>query len=401
MTPDVSQTLPTNREFLDEALIRLRRLTRASKVVLFGLDSTQRKINVVAENGTGKLSEDALVDLIHSPVRDVVEDHELIRIGNARLMETRTRYLLPLLQFTSCFGVPVPGYLAEGYAVFIFHRQANAFDKAHEEYVQASALKLGALLERQQLQDRAAEIQGLMLIGQLSRGLVHEINHQLGFTNLALGNLDEQLARIERLSSDSPELVEEELPQVRETLNHLAQSIRSLTGTTKLFGRFTIQRQEELLLLDDVIQEVVELVLDMANLAHVTIEVQPPPKLLFTRVQATRVQQIMVNIVLNAVQQIALVRPREGGRVRIRMGQKHRDQKIMLQVSVEDDGPGVHRRLWGRIFDLAVTTRDEEGSGLGLYITRSLAEALGGHVYVDESHILWGTKFVVELPFKL
>ena len=83
------------------------------------------------------------------------------------------------------------------------------------------------------------------------------------------------------------------------------------------------------------------------------------------------------------------------------MGHERRGQDIVLQISVEDDGPGIHHRLWERIFEMGFTTRRGEGSGLGLYVTRGLVETLGGRVYVAESHILWGTTFVVELPFKI
>lgn len=46
------------------------------------------------------------------------------------------------------------------------------------------------------------------------------------------------------------------------------------------------------------------------------------------------------------------------------------------------------------------TTRSD-GSGLGLYLSRTLIEAQGGHLYVASSHLLWGTRFVVELPARI
>jgi signal transduction histidine kinase len=46
------------------------------------------------------------------------------------------------------------------------------------------------------------------------------------------------------------------------------------------------------------------------------------------------------------------------------------------------------------------TTR-KDGSGLGLFIARSLIESQGGRVYVEASHILWGTTMAVELPYRI
>ena len=88
---------------------------------------------------------------------------------------------------------------------------------------------------------------------------------------------------------------------------------------------------------------------------------------------------------------------REGGRVLIRATLQALPNNL-LQIGVEDDAAGVHRELWERIFELGFTTRSEGGSGLGLYITRSLVEALGGRVYISDSIMLWGTTFMIELP---
>ncbi len=46
---------------------------------------------------------------------------------------------------------------------------------------------------------------------------------------------------------------------------------------------------------------------------------------------------------------------------------------------------------------MGMTTR-EDGSGLGLYIARALVEDMNGRIYVEESRMLLGTTFVVELP---
>jgi two-component system, NtrC family, sensor kinase len=102
-------------------------------------------------------------------------------------------------------------------------------------------------------------------------------------------------------------------------------------------------------------------------------------------------------VVINAIQQISLIKG-QGGHILICARPWQADGKDLIRIEVEDDGPGLHRELWERVFELGFTTRRKEGSGLGLYITRSLAEALGARVLVSESFILWGTTFVIELP---
>jgi two-component system NtrC family sensor kinase len=67
-------------------------------------------------------------------------------------------------------------------------------------------------------------------------------------------------------------------------------------------------------------------------------------------------------------------------------------------IRVADDGPGIHRQHFDQIFSLGFTTRRQEGTGLGLYITRGLVESMGGKISLAESVILIGTTFTIELP---
>jgi signal transduction histidine kinase len=111
-----------------------------------------------------------------------------------------------------------------------------------------------------------------------------------------------------------------------------------------------------------------------------------------------QIQQVLLNLLINAIQQISLLRPADGGRVQLWARQIEHNNRDLIQIGVVDDGPGIHRRLWEMVFELGFTTRREGGSGLGLYITRSLVENLGGRIFVAESAMLWGSTVVVELP---
>jgi signal transduction histidine kinase/predicted RNA-binding protein with RPS1 domain len=384
-----------------DSLQRLRRSTGATKVVLFALESAQRKVVVVAESGRDPLQPDALATLIHSPVRDVAEDRLRVRLEDASGSgAARFRYLIPLLPFASCIGVPVPGAFRQQYALFLFYSRSLALGTVHEQYAQATAIAVGALLERQQFQAQAIELQRLALLGQLTRALVHEVDHQLSPINFALDALQIQCATIERLAAQSPDQIESEVRQAADMLADLAQGARALTDTARLFGRMARSGQEQIVRPDEIVQEVLDLLHDTADRAHVIVSMESPPGLIFTRAQLSHIQQALLNILLNAIQQIQEARPKDGGHIRIRFARAERDERPLLQVYMEDDGPGIHRQLWERIFELGFTTRNG-GSGLGLYITRSLAEAMGGRVYVSESHIMWGTTFAIELPFQL
>jgi signal transduction histidine kinase/predicted RNA-binding protein with RPS1 domain len=388
---------PQQRQ-LAECLARLCATTTAEKAVIFMLDAAQREVRIVAEAGLAVLNEAAIIDLIHSPVRDVAEDRQLFRVEDAQQTEARVRYLKPLLAFRSGLGLPLPTQLPEHYALFLFSSRRRAFSELHEEHATATALATGVLLEREQFQQHIQEMQLLALLGQLSRALVHELNHQLSPINFVLDNAVRQFGIIEHGLMRSPQTAEPDIREMHEIFRDLVKSVHSLTETARTFGRITMQTKEQAVDLGDVIMESVQLLRDMADRAHVRLAIDIPEHLPLARLHAVQFQQILLNITINAIQQIELVRPTGGGRVLISVAQHTSDQRHVFQLRIEDDGPGIHRQLWQRIFDLGFTTRTEGGSGLGLYITRSLVEALNGRAAIEQSYILWGTTLIIELP---
>ncbi len=230
---------------------------------------------------------------------------------------------------------------------------------------------------------------------------MHEINHQLSPISFVIGDLEDQCNRLDHHNYDSVMEVKADLHTSRDSLHNLSSAVRNLISTARMFHQMTVKSAEQIVKLDTAADEVVRLLRDQADRSRVILEVIPLEQVLFTRVHAAQIQQILLNVILNAIQQVALARSKQGGQVRVRFGQKTQGTATLLQVYVDDDGPGIHRRLWEKIFDLGFTTRQNEGSGLGLYISRSLVEAIGGRIYVAESCLLWGTTFVIELPSRL
>ena len=65
-----------------------------------------------------------------------------------------------------------------------------------------------------------------------------------------------------------------------------------------------------------------------------------------------------------------------------------------VEISVQDDGPGVDADLKDRLFDVGASSRG--GTGLGLGISQRVARSMGGSVHVGEAEV--GARFVVSLP---
>jgi len=391
--------MPTSKQALARILKQLHKATGAKKVVLFALDRQQRAISVLEEYGRVKLNGTARIDLVHSPVRDVAEDGYVIRVEDVRNVEPQVRKLRPLLSFRSCLGMPVPvDNEQQGYALFLFYKRPESFDSSVEKLANFAALALGALLENQQWFERTRDLQRMSLIGHLTSNLVHEINHQLSPTGFALSSLRdlcEQLYREIRHQNSHPEPL---VIEARTILDGLSKSVRRLMDTARGFGKLTIKDETELLRIDVLVADIIGLVKDVASRHRVRIHFHSPERILLVEVRSSHLQQVLLNVLLNAIQQIALLRPQEGGQVQIRVSPRQQNGRTLLAIEIEDDGPGIHHRLWQDIFRQGFTTREGEGSGLGLSIARRLLEDMHGNIRVAESAILWGSTFVVELP---
>lgn len=100
------------------------------------------------------------------------------------------------------------------------------------------------------------------------------------------------------------------------------------------------------------------------------------------------IEQALMNIILNA----AFAMSDHGI---LRMGTERTASGVRLYVS--DTGPGISQEVVARLFEPFYTTKGEEGTGLGLYVTRQIAEAHGGNVEVS-SQVGKGTTMSLNFP---
>ncbi len=392
------------RSQLAKVIERLWRVTRVDLVVLFELDPAHRTVRIVEQHGRPALQAAALPVLIHSPVRDVAEDGLLMRAANAdEAARPRFRHLAAHHRFASCLGLPVSVTLPNRYALFLFSDQPNlAVNASVEEFASASAIAAAAWLERDASMQQTAESQRLELLGQLGRTLVHEINNQVQNIPWAAAKLPGYLAQVNQLVGTNPARAQEVLTEANQLLQEVSLEVNRLANIAKPFTGLARLDHQESLLLDRIVEEAASVVQDTAQRANVTLTVESLAPFAYMRGQETALHQILVNLLLNAVQQIELMRGRGGGRVEIRLTAGQCDDRPVYWISIEDDGPGIHGRLWEkpgkeRIFEIGYSTRPG-GSGVGLSVARNLIERMAGRISVVESWLGWGSTFLIELP---
>lgn len=365
---------------LQVALTKLAAMSHAEKCVLFFRDPVSQKISILEEVGPIGLQEQALYELKESPVKDVILEREGTMEGYAT-KNKRFDKLLKLLPFESCIGVPVEEMGEVHHALFFFHRKQNAFARVRPQYIDLDAIWLSTILEKQALEQRLRTINPLLLSGELAVSLAHEVYNKADSLELQVSSA---------LLSDFPNV------DSRDYLSVLHRSVLDLKTVVGSFQQ--MMRAKEIPIafeINGVVRQAEALVRPLARKDGIKLDLRLAENLPYLHGNSIALQQVFFNIMLNAVQQMAL-KPDKHRLLEISSAPLAEDQSPFVVVSFIDTGPGIHRQLWDKIFDLGFSTRD--GSGLGLFIARSLIESFNGQIQVERSEIPLGTTMVVKLP---
>ncbi len=148
-----------------------------------------------------------------------------------------------------------------------------------------------------------------------------------------------------------------------------------------------------------VAQRAERLLQDIARKERISIELDLAPDLPQVIGSAVRLQQVFLNVMLNAIQQTGLKAEKwdeTPRKLTVTTGHDERPDPIVW-ARFADTGPGIHRQLWKSIFALGFSTRPG-GTGLGLFIAHSLMMWMGGRIAVERGPVPSGTVVRVELP---
>ena len=108
-----------------------------------------------------------------------------------------------------------------------------------------------------------------------------------------------------------------------------------------------------------------------------------------------QLEQLILNLVRNSIEAITGMRRQDG---RVTVVAQHSRNRSNLEISIQDNGPGVAAEIVDRIFE-PLTSSKEEGLGLGLSICLSIVEAHGGRLWLERS-AFDGTEFRLSIPFR-
>ncbi len=219
--------------------------------------------------------------------------------------------------------------------------------------------------------------------GQLSASIAHEVNQPL--TGIALG----ASAALRWLRAETPNL--ERAGVALEQI--VAASHRASDIVTSVRSMFRKDTSEKLPVdINGLIVTVLAMVRIDLQKNGVELQTQFGERVLVVEGDKVQLQQVILNLVMNAIQAMQSVRPRV---LKVKSDQSKPE---FVHVSIEDTGTGIDRSNLKQIFSPLFTTK-ERGMGMGLSICHSIIENHNGRIWVSPG-VNRGTIFQFELPTK-
>lgn len=332
-------------------------------VLVVDADGTLSEFNRTLRNYLGGTTRARMSELVDAPQRVVLADGSSTSLAAlVRERAAQQTHRVDRFEFTwrsasgrqrEIAGIGAPLTTGQGGVVFTFADVTEAHRRQEHEHEQQVAL---------------AHASRLSLMGQMASALAHELGQPL---NAAQSYVSGLRLRFGEMLNERPEAIAA-IDKAARHLEQAADIIRNVRG-------FVTREPVDFERVD--LRQLVERTLQLLELqvraSRAAIDFEPadepvdrlPP----ARCRRVEIQQVLVNLVINALEAMGEVEVRDR-RITIRIAP---DTKGQLAVEVADRGPGVAPDLAARIFQ-PYTTSKPHGLGMGLMISRTIVESHGG-----------------------
>jgi PAS domain S-box-containing protein len=257
------------------------------------------------------------------------------------------------------------------------------------------------LLERQITQN-----QKLASIGLLVSGIAHEVSNANNFVTFNIPILRQYfnaiLPIVEIHAQHNPDFelfgmpMEEfykDLFGLVENLEYGSDRVKATVSALKDFSRIGTEEKRSWMKMEEVVSRVITICRSELTNRVKSFELDIPPALPLMLLDTKALEQVLVNLVVNAAHAV----DKEASWIKLRV-HPGAEKRGIVTIEVSDNGTGMDKKTRERIFDPFFTTKAPgAGTGLGLYICRNLIEGLGGKIKVS-SDPGNGTSFKVILP---
>ena len=301
----------------------------------------------------------------------VAQTGKVLRFGDTRLEphcadlpeDTRSVLVVPLRARQSIVGV-----------ILLEHPHPNAYDSSDERILASLANQAGIAVENVRLFEEAAKVRALRELDGLKSELLSTVSHELRTPLASIKGYAGTLLRTDvEWDNDTRreflQIIDEESDRLGELIEDLLQMSQIEAGVMRVdLRRCRLPR---------VIHRVVKKARATAVRHQVAVNI--PPDFPEVRADLRRVEQVLRNLVENAVKYSP-----EGGTVTVR-GDVEGEAAV---ISVSDEGIGIAPEDLGRVFDRfyradGTAVRKAGGTGLGLSICQGIVEMHGGRIWVE------------------
>ena len=311
--------------------------------------------------------------LAHEPV--IIDDlRSDARFGGASLLRDQG--------MVSGMSVVIPGQGRPYGALGAFTAQGRKFTQDDSYFLQSVANVLSLAIERKRHEQEQRErdllrSDQMATVGQVAAGVAHELRNPLtAVKGLVQVNMKE--ARSRGLPADDLRVIEQEIRRMERTLQAFLDFARPP------------QPERRRMSLIPVIDQTLALVRGRIEKQKVSLQVLRPAGPVVVEGDADQLQQLLLNLALNALDVV----PRRGSlEIELRL-----PQPGWVEIRVSDSGTGIAPALLTRIFEPFVSGKDSGlGLGLGLTVSRRIAEDHGGNLEAF-NRPEGGACFVLRLP---
>ncbi|HEX7492426.1 MAG TPA: PAS domain S-box protein, partial [Candidatus Limnocylindrales bacterium] len=255
------------------------------------------------------------------------------------------------------------------------------------------------LSDQERLTRELLQAQKMEAIGQLVSGVAHELNNPLAAI-IAFSQLMRSDPRLPDDMKHDAGLLVQEADRTRRIVQNLLDFARA---------RPPERRPTNITVL---VNSVLELQSYALNTNQIVVNVEIPNSLPEVDLDRAQLQQVLLNLTINAIQAIRGRERQTPAHLTISASltktraiagssktERVPDDQARVRITIQDDGPGVPESARARLFDPFFTTKQPgEGTGLGLSVSFGIVAAHSGHLWYEPGPGGVGSSFIMELP---
>lgn len=391
---NVGQTI-TSTLNVDEALKAITRqaceLMGAKMASLLMLDETREWLDLRASYGAGAVYiKKPRLSVAESALGAVVRRKKPLQIPNVQISSryqnievARREQLVSLLSVPLLFRGEAIG------ALNVYTAEPHSFSNEEVRVLAALAQLSGIAIEKARLYERIVDIEEqlrtnekLSALGLLAAEVAHEIRNPLTVIKMLFHSLDLAFGPKDPRARDV-EVMREKMDHLNRIVEQILDFARSADPNFAAVNVNSVVEDLGLLTRHKLTNQNIELVRDL------------DPNLPMVMADVTQLEQVFLNLTLNAVDAMA-----SGGRLQIKTRAEKdgvADGHGFVTIEFRDTGHGMTQAQCEKVFKSLLTTTKKRGTGLGLAIVARIIEAHHGKIEV-RSRKGKGTTFTITLP---